>query len=235
MRRNPSEPATILMRPVDAIARPRRGSARRRKRWRAAEFILTVDGWLRRGQGVFEYSGSSDCILRAQLAHLHARVLLSDGTVGKPGDRVIHLHFWNEHVPPIPEAGPSLAWGRQFGRCFTQSLRDLARFLIDHPELTHIAIIRATMSIANKGQNDTLRRIVARHGFEVIADGERSCWERARWFGENILYWLLTIACNPAAGRLNKFWRSRTSIYLSRKILEAKHTASWDQSIVPHL
>jgi hypothetical protein len=55
----------------------------------------------------------------------------------------------------------------------------------------------------------------------VIADGERSCWERARWFGENILYWLLTIACNPAAGRLNKFWRSRTSIYLSRIILEA--------------
>jgi len=216
----------MLMRSVDAIlsAKLQRGLRLRCKRPRVAELILTVDGWLRRHLGVFEYSERHDCFLRAQVALLRSRVVLSDGTVGDLGERVIHLHFWNEHVPPIPSQGPSLAWARRFNRCFIQSLRDLARFLADNPQFADIAIIRANMSIGSKAQSDRLRRITARHGFEVIADGlERSYSEYARWFGEDILYWLLTIACNPSAARLSKFWRNRTSIYLSRKILESNH------------
>jgi hypothetical protein len=43
-------------------------------------------------RGVFEYSDKSDCIFRVQLSRLSSDVLLSDGTFGHVGDRVIDLH-----------------------------------------------------------------------------------------------------------------------------------------------
>jgi hypothetical protein len=33
----------------------------------------------------------------------------------------------------------------------------------------------------------------------------------------------LTLVCNPTAARSNKFWRTRSWIYLSRKVLERKY------------
>jgi hypothetical protein len=62
--------------------------------------------WLQRWEGVFEYSRKPDCIFRAQLSRLSSDVLLSDGTFGRSGDRVIDLHLWNEQIP--------VAYGRLF-------------------------------------------------------------------------------------------------------------------------
>jgi len=90
----------------------RPGANRTRPLW--AEFIFALDTWLRRREGVFEYSHKPDCILRAQLSRLTSDVLLSDGTFGRSGDRVIDLHFWNEQIPVKPVAGYSLAWGCRF-------------------------------------------------------------------------------------------------------------------------
>jgi hypothetical protein len=192
---------------------------RKRPFW--AEVILALDSWLRRRQGVFEYSHEPDCIFRAQLSRLYSEVLLSDGTFGRPGDRVIDLHFWNEHIPFTPLAGRSLAWGCRFNRAVAESLRELARFLISKPELFDINIIRADINL------DSLPRIAARHGFESILDPAKvSPWECVHRFGENILFWLLTLACNSARAEPNKFWRKRQLMYLSRRVLERKHIAA---------
>jgi len=200
-----------------------RGSANRRIRSLLSWCILNLDSWLRQRQRIFEYSSDPNCILRAQVAQLNIQLILSDETVGRPGDPVIHLHLWNEQVPPVPSKGPSMAWGRHLNRCLTQSLSELARFLMNNPDFANIAIIRASMSVGGKGQSDALRRIMERHGFEAIPDLVPLAYpEYARWFGENILYWLLTAACNPAASRSNKFWRNRTWIYLSRKALQSR-------------
>jgi hypothetical protein len=75
--------------------------------------------------------------------------------------------------------------------------------------------IRANISL------DPLYRIAARHGFEDIVEPVRlSPWERVHRFGENILYWLLTLACHSGRARPNKFWRSRQLIYLSRRTVQ---------------
>jgi hypothetical protein len=70
--------------------------ATRHKRPLWGEFIFALDSQLRRREGVFEYSHKPDCIFRAQFSRLSSDVLLSDGTFGRLGDRVIDLHFWNE-------------------------------------------------------------------------------------------------------------------------------------------
>ena len=160
--------------------------ANRREQPFWAEFIFALDRRLQRRQGVFEYSLRPDCIFRAQISRLCSEVLLSDGTFGRPGDRVIDLHFWNEQIPATI-AGYSLAWGCRFNRSFAESIRELARFLMREPELTDISIIRANINL------DTLHRIAARYGFEAILEPVRlSPSECVHRFGENILYWLLT-------------------------------------------
>jgi hypothetical protein len=202
--------------------------ANRHKRPSWAEFIFALDSWLRRREGVFEYSHKPDCIFRAQLSRLSSDVLLSDGTFGRSGDRVIDLHFWNEQIPVTLVAGHSLAWGCRFNRSFAESLRRLARFLMNEPGLSDIYIIRANINL------DPLHRIAARHGFEAIRDPVKlSPWERVHRFGENILYWLLTLACNSGRARPNKFWRSRQLMYLSRRVLDCKHIAATAGHLTP--
>src|SRR5262245_42129680 len=129
--------------------------------------------------------------------------------------------FWNEQIPVTPIAGYSLAWGCRFNRRVAESLRGLARFLMSEPELSDIKIIRANINL------DTLHLIAARHGFEAIRDPVRLApWERVHRFGENILCWLLTLACHSGRARPNKFWRNRQLVYLSREVLDCKHIAA---------
>jgi hypothetical protein len=170
---------------------------------------------------VFEYCHKPDCILRAQLSRLSSDVLLSDGTFGRPGDRVIDLHLWNEQIPVKPIAGYSLAWGCRFNRSLAKSLCGLAQFLMSKPQLSDINIIRAITNL------DPLHRIATRHGFEVIRDPVNlSPWEHVHRFGQNILYWLLTLACHSGRTQPRKFSRTRQVIYLSRSVLDCKYIAA---------
>jgi hypothetical protein len=186
----------------------------RRPFW--AKSIFALDRRLQRRGGVFEYSDKSDCIFRVQLSRLSSDVLLSDGTFGHVGDRVIDLHFWNEQIPVPPRAGYSLAWACAFNRSIEESLRGLAEFLTRKPELSDIRIIRANINL------EPLDRIAARHGFEAVRDPIKpSTWERVHQFGENILFFLLVLACNPR-GRLKNFSRRRQLLYLSRRVCDSK-------------
>lgn len=195
-----------------------RPGANRHTRPLWAEYIFALDRWLRRREGVFEYSHKPDCILRAQLSRLTSDVLLSDGTFGRAGDRVIDLHLWNEQIPVKPIAGYSLAWGCRFNRSLAKSLRGLAQFLMSQPQLSDIDIIRAITNL------DSLHRIATRHGFEAIRDMVKlSPWEHVHRFGQNILFGLLTLACHSGRTWPRKFSRSRQVIYLSRRVLDDKY------------
>src|SRR6516165_4323691 len=176
----------------------RPGANRTRPLW--AEFIFALDTWLRR---------------------LTSDVLLSDGTFGRSGDRVIDLHFWNEQIPVKPAAGYSLAWGCRFNRSVARSLRGLAQFLMSKPQLSDINIIRAITNL------DSLQRIAASHGFEVVRDTAKlSPWQHMHRFGQNILFGLLTLACHSGRARPRKFSRNRQVIYLARGVLDCKYIAA---------
>src|SRR5262245_26244889 len=138
-----------------------------------------------------------------------------------PVNRVIDLHLWNEQIPVKPIAGYSLAWGCRFNRSLAKSLRGLAQFLMNKPQLSDINIVRAVTNL------DPLHRIARRHGFEVICEPVNpSPWEHVHRFGQNILYWLLTLACHSGRMWPRKFSRSRRVIYLSRRVLDRKYIAA---------
>jgi YkoP-like protein len=181
--------------------------------------IFALDGCLQRRAGVFEYSDAHECIFRAQLSRLAGNVALADGSLGRAGDRVIDLHFWNEQIPLQTPGGNSLAWGCRFNRCFAKSLLELAQFLKNNSAFADVKIIRANVNL------EMLDRIAKRHGFEPACNfGAPPAWKHLHEFGENILFWLLAIACNPD-GR-TQFWRHRKPLYLSRRTLDCEFAIS---------
>ena len=97
-----------------------------------------VDWRLRRWLGVSEYTQSSDCIFRMQIVRNADYIVLKDGTFLRPGDRIIDLHLWNQQVPLMPEAGPTLGWARRMNDSFRRSLQELAHHLAARTDVDDI-------------------------------------------------------------------------------------------------
>ena len=183
--------------------------------------VYGLDRWLRRRHGVYEYSANRVCLFRIERAEADQALTLSDGTRIRPGAPILNLHLWNEHMPPMPADGPTLAWARQAHRAVGASLRELARWLPRQADHADIAALRADMRLATVAQSQQLVRIVTRYGFESAAF--RAETGSLRQLGENILMYLLVLAANPAAIRTDVLWRDHALVYLSRAALERRY------------
>jgi hypothetical protein len=192
-----------------------------------ARLLFALDERLRRRLAVFEYSRNPSCVFRADIARAPRPVTLRDGTRVDPGKRIARLHFWNEHIPPVPQNGPTIAWARQMQQAMATSLRELARYLGSRPDLGDVTAICAVAPSATDMQRQQLARIMARYGFEAIAEpAHLPIGERVHRFGENILISLIVLAQNAAALRLDTLDRVRLPIYLSRRRLQEKFSNS---------
>ena len=183
-----------------------------------AEAVFAVDKWLQRRQGVIEYTTHPQCVFRMQVGRSGRRLLLRDGTPLRRGQRIVHLHLWNERIPPVPESGATIRWARQMQHGMAPSLRELAGYLAARPELADIAAICADVPCGTQSQAHQLSIIMAHYGFETIPEDEPApLLERLHRFGDNILISLMVLARNSVALRADTLRRVRVPIYLSRR------------------
>jgi hypothetical protein len=188
-----------------------------------AEVIFALDARLRRHQAVLEYTQHPSCIFRLQIDRSRRHLVLCDGTHLRPGQRIARLHFWNEQVPPIPKSGATIGWARQFQQSIAISLRELVHYLSLRPDLRDVAVICANAPSSTRSQSKQLSRIMARYGFEAIAEDERlPIGERIHRFGEDILISLIMFARHARALRLANLRRVRVQIFVSRRTLEER-------------
>lgn len=181
--------------------------------------VMALDRWLRRRYAIREYSDRSDCLFRYRIAAAAEPAALSDGTVLRPGDAVLELHFWNEHFPPFGPGGPDLAWARQVRRSLENSLRELAAFLARHPELDHLPALRGLVALGSAGQAAQLLRLCLRLGFEPVPAPAPGPLARLHRLGENMLIVLLVLALNRRALAPALLRRTRTLVYMPRSVL----------------
>ncbi len=188
-----------------------------------ADLLFALDGRLQRRHAVFEYTGNPVCIFRVDIGCSRERLVLSDGTRVQRGQRIARLHFWNEHIPPVPQDGATIAWARQMQHAIAISLHELACHLRSRPDLADIAVICADVPSGTRTQSDQLARIMARFGFEAIVHPERlPMSERLHRLGENVLISLIVFAQNASTLRPDTLRRVRLPIYLSRRTLDEK-------------
>jgi hypothetical protein len=186
--------------------------------------VTALDDRLRLRHGVIEYTGNPRCLFRIQFTTSNDSYVLSDGTCIRRGDRIANIHVWNEQFPCFSENGPTLAWARRVNQAFEISLRELARFLDDRPDLDDVVALCANMSLEPSERSDQLSHFVARFGFErIAAAGSWSLRQQIHWFGENILISMMVLARNAAALRVDTLWRDRTLVFLSRRELRRRY------------
>jgi len=189
--------------------------------------VFGLDDRLRRAHAVVEYSHDPQCIYRLQRGKAEQDFVLSDGTPVYRGEPLINLHVWNEQFPCMGPDGPTLGWGRQISRALDLSLCELADFLAQRPEFDDVAVIRANLILSTANQARQLLRVMGRHGFEEIPAGATpSFCERLHRSGENILAMLLIMAVNPACAHGNALRWDRAQVFVSRRILEQRHSGS---------
>jgi hypothetical protein len=189
------------------------------------QWVFSLDRWLRRWHGIYEFTAHRDCIFRAERGLAEESLLLSDGTRVRRGDPVLKVHLWNEHMPSMGQDGPTIAWARRASRALDTSLRELARHVAQCSDLDAVAAICADMRLAPAKQSARLTRIVARYGFEAAKD---SCVGRPGLLlriGENLLMMLLVLATNPIAFRAAVLRRDHSRVIISRSKLLKRYWA----------
>lgn len=187
------------------------------------EWVMKLDGWLRRRQGIYEYTTERRCLFRVELGRSDCSVTLADGTELASGDPVLVLHLWNEHIRPLTVRGPTVAWARHMSRAAHISLRELARYLQQNAELDDINAIYGDMQLGSARQAEQFTRIVSRYGFETVDEGKPDYDGALHRFGKNILILLLVAATNPVALRSAILRRFHRRVFISRAVLARRY------------
>lgn len=164
-----------------------------------------------------EFSANPTCIFRMNISHVEQAFALADRTRVRSGDRIVYLHLWNEQIPPVPRAGPTLSWARAFCGRLELSLRELAKYIQAHRDLDDVVAIGANFAQGTREQRTQLTNIMRRFGFAPLPDGESACADGTLCrFGENILISVMVLAQNPVVLRADSLWRDRTPLFVSR-------------------
>jgi len=181
------------------------------------KLIRGIDARVRRRNGVVEFEQGQDALLRIGTGRAEREMQLSDGTRLQPGDPLLELHFWNEHLLTLPSTGPTLRWAVSTRRQVRRSFCRLATHLQRAPDLHEVKALRIRPAFAGRNLVRNLSWIVAKHGFETAATfgkptpalGEYD-WLDSLWL------WLLTWTFNPRSLRGRRFRRQRQEFWMSR-------------------
>jgi hypothetical protein len=123
---------------------------------------------------------------------------LAEGEIRR-GEPVLLLHFWNEHMPSMPVAGPDLLWARHTSRLLIRSFQLVALRMQQDYQLAGVravggvTVLIPTMSANGDGQ------LLQRLGF--VASQYQNPLGRFGEFWENCYSWLLMWAYNPSSLR----------------------------------
>jgi hypothetical protein len=183
--------------------------------------VRRFDILLRRQKRVQEFTQDEGCILRIAFAVCKSDVELSDGTKVQSGERIGELHFWNEHLPPMPREGADLKWGLRFYRLAVRSLRSLAAYIAVERGLEDVVAFRGEIALPGGDDLLPLASVGAQMGFDVVnLTLHAGRWGRFGHFWENIYSWALMWTFNAGSLRRKQFLRlQRYQLWISRQAL----------------
>lgn len=128
--------------------------------------IRLLDRLLRRAYGIYEYWSDPDCIFRLSISEADRRIELPGFTLEK-GARVVELHFWNEHMPRLPEGGATVSWAKQFLRQVDRAFRELAKGSASDARLAGAQAISGLMVVFEDEAGFGAVPLLERLGFRV--------------------------------------------------------------------
>jgi hypothetical protein len=186
-------------------------------RWGGRWLIRGIDWLVRRFKGIVEFDRSEDGLICIALVRVEQEARLADGTHLQPGDAVVELHLWNEHLLRVPPRGSDLRRAMALRRGALGSLRRLAAYMLADRRFDDIKALRIEPALAGVRAATMLTRIVARYGFEVALDG--SAAPAGSWLFrmfDNLWMSLLAWTFNPVSRERWRSDRRRREFWISR-------------------
>jgi hypothetical protein len=195
--------------------------------------VRGLESLLRRRDKVYEFTADPTCIFRLGPGIAEDELTLADGTRIQPSDPILGLHFWNEHLPPIPRNGPCISWGLAMHGQVLHSLRMLAAHLESDEDAYHgIKALRGEASFGSRIGRLQMYRVAERYGFELFP-GTPPLARRFRFFWENFLIWGLIWTYNRGGMRGKKLMKERFELWYSRDELIRRHGTGRSEPKVP--
>jgi ceramide glucosyltransferase len=189
-----------------------------------ARAVRRLDAFLRRRDGIFEFTDDRQCLLRIHVAPSPDMFEFSAGTHIEAGDPVGVLHLWNEHFSTLSRNGTDLKWAMSLHQAIQHSLKELALAATTDPRLADARAFGANATFVSRNGNAQIARMAARYGFEWVDVQTRpTLFRRIHDFFENFLIFGLQWAFNPAGLRGKTFIRKREPLWITRQKLIEKY------------
>ena len=199
--------------------------------------VRGVETLLRHHHRVREFTDDGECIFRISIMPSPCTLALSDGTEVKEGDAVVHLHFWNEHLPRMSSVGPSAGWANLMKRRLRASLATVARHLDQERQFDAVQALTGATPFASRLGPVQMVRTAQRFGFDVIEpDSQPMLPQRIHGVLDSMMLWGMAYTFNPAALRSKGLLRHRHQLWISRARLQHYHggAAAAAASAQPH-
>lgn len=182
--------------------------------------VRFLDWAVRRGMGIQTVLTDADFLFRLAVRPAPYTHCLRDGTLVQAGEPVLELHFWNEHLPPMPPDGPDLAWALAMYRGLRRSLFRFSAWLAQGPRYPECRALygRALLHWGHRRGAPFLERL----GFEVVPVPRPTTWRgrMGRFFVTMYTGWLIW-AFNPGSARPHSAWQKDVvDIWMSRRRLQ---------------
>jgi hypothetical protein len=216
----------------------RSGTRARRSRWNPGALrhaIRIFDAFLRRLEGVFEFTSHRRCVLRIAVRRTGTAIILTNGGRLAQGTRIADLHLWNEQFVPPPPTGPNFGWVKVLQRQVLFSLAELAAYAEANPSMRDVAAFRARVAFASTNRQRKMALIAGRFGLECLAvPVPPRLSQKVHDFFDN--FWLVGLVWtfNPRALRGRVLARHRDEFWISRSALIARFGTSGHTTIQRH-
>ncbi len=186
--------------------------------------VRGVESLLRQRHGIHEFTDDEECVFRVSLGAAASAVALSDGTRLRAGDPVLQLHFWNEHLPLMPDRGPSTGWAAVMQRRMRMSLAAVARYLERERSLDAVNALHGAPPFGSRLGAAQVARTARRFCFDVIDPEVSGEWrERLYVVLDSMLLWGLAYTFNPGRLKTKGVLRHRHQLWISRRRLLSRY------------
>lgn len=130
--------------------------------------IFRVDRVLRKWQHIYEFCKADECLLRVAIMAARKKVALPDGNIIYPGDEMIEIHWWNEHVARLVADQPALARAKLLPSLVEHSFEQLAKYVATAPEVKGARFIHGNAVLPMRGGENEFAALLRRYGFWVV-------------------------------------------------------------------
>lgn len=184
-------------------------------------FVLWVDARLRRHAGLFEYSNDPRCLFRLARTTAHHPVELPDLSL-RPGDPILELHLWNEHVPALPAGGADFRWSALAYQRMVWSLHLLGQFVEPGGAFDDVKALRGITLLFGGAEDKTGHELASRIGFILVP--YRPPLGQFGVFWENFYtWWLMRTYNKPSVKGRSMFNLARSEIWMPRATLLSRY------------